>query len=161
MKSILPFNIDINYELLKDFVECNKSKFKTYVDYRPIQGAKWKIYKTDTCEYGQEILKKLQLKGNPRFYILLANTTLDPHVDLGTQCSVNFLINEKNAPITIEGKDYWYKNALINTSRIHSVNNNTNTDRYIFKISIFDQTFDQVCKHFYELQKKSILQILD
>jgi len=161
MKNILPFKMDINYQLLKDFVECNKNKFKTYVDYRPIQGTKWTIFKTDTCEYGQKILKKLQLKGYPRFYILLANTSLEPHVDLGTLCSVNFLINEENAPITIEEKDYWYKNALINTTKVHSVNNNTNIDRYIFKISIKDQTFDQVCNHFYELQKKSILQILD
>ena len=31
MKNILPFNMDVNYKLLKDFVECNKNKFKTYI----------------------------------------------------------------------------------------------------------------------------------
>ena len=80
----------------------------------------------------------------PRFYFLKKDTVIPEHIDDGTKCSINFLLNSKNpAPVTIEGVEYYYKNCLLNTQKIHSVKNDTE-DRLLFKLSIFDDDFETV-----------------
>ena len=82
-------------------------------------------------------------KVDGRFYKLDANQYLAPHMDNKTQCCINFILNDNPAPITIQDIPYTYKQALINTRMSHSVRNG-NTDRILFKISIFDLAFDEV-----------------
>jgi hypothetical protein len=82
-------------------------------------------------------------KVDGRFYKLDANQYLAPHMDNKTQCCINFILNDNPAPITIQDIPYTYKQALINTRMSHSVRNG-NTDRILFKISIFDIAFDEV-----------------
>lgn len=106
---------DLNSELVKTYVEDFKFKYK-------IPG-----------------------KVDGRFYRLKANTTLPMHIDSGTKCSINFLLNGDGAPVIFESGEYVYKQALLNTSIMHGVVNG-DKDRIIFKISIFESTYDEV-KH--------------
>ena len=50
------------------------------------------------------------------------------------------MLSQNNAPIKIEGIDYKYKQALINTQLMHSVSN-LDEDRIIFKLSIMNLSF--------------------
>jgi len=83
-------------------------------------------------------------KVDGRFYRLKANNTLPMHIDSGTKCSINFLLNGEGSPVVFENiGTYVYKQALLNTSVMHSVVNG-NKDRILFKISIFEMEFDNV-----------------
>jgi hypothetical protein len=52
-------------------------------------------------------------------------------------------LSDDNTAITINDKDYFYKNALLNTTQPHSVKNG-NKERLLFKISILNESFEAV-----------------
>ena len=99
--------------------------------------------------YGFQIDLSTSFTGEDSFDVSIdagttdANTTLDQHTDHGTLCSLNFILNNNTAPINFDGTTIHYKNALIDTTKLHGVDNN-NCDRLLFKMSIFDETFEQV-----------------
>ena len=119
---------------------------------------RWKDAMTSTIvsEYCNEIKRMFMLPGrvDGRFYRTEPNITLPPHVDGSasrperTQCSLNFIINDNNGEVTFydKGKEtsYTYKQALLDVTQVHSVKNNDNTDRILFRISIFHVCFDEV-----------------
>tara|TARA_R110000796_G_scaffold211562_1_gene327710 strand:+ start:464 stop:793 length:330 start_codon:yes stop_codon:yes gene_type:complete len=87
-----------------------------------------------------------------RFYTSKPFVIAHAHVDgkqgsERTQCSLNFILNDNTAGITFhdKGKEtlYTYRQALLDVSQVHSVKNN-DTDRILFKISIFHVCFDEV-----------------
>jgi hypothetical protein len=84
-----------------------------------------------------------EVDGRPRFYWLEPNAVIPEHVDNGTQCSINLIITEDAAPITIDGTEYHYRQALLNTTVPHSVQN-SDKERIMLKISIFDETYQQL-----------------
>jgi hypothetical protein len=84
-----------------------------------------------------------QVLGKPRFYWTAPNSCIPEHVDNGTQCSLNFILSPDPAPITFYGIDYYYKQVLLNTTLPHSVNNGP-IERVLLKISIFDETYQQL-----------------
>ena len=90
-----------------------------------------------------KLMKDLQIEGKPRFYWLKENTVLPEHVDNGTQCSVNIILTDDAAPVTFSGIDYYYSQALLNTTVPHSVTNGPK-ERILLKISIFDETYEQL-----------------
>lgn len=90
-----------------------------------------------------KIMQDFEVEGSPRFYWLEPFATIPQHVDNGTQCSINLIITENPAPITIEGVDYTYHQALLNTTLPHSVSNGE-TERIMLKISIFDETYESL-----------------
>ena len=52
--------------------------------------------------------------------------------------------------------DFKYKTALLNTSEEHSVDNRNYSDRYIFKISFFNHSYEEVKEKIiaYEIRTK-------
>ena len=83
--------------------------------------------------------------GRPRYYRVAANSVLLPHIDYGTTCSINHILNDDAAPITfVDHGEFEYKTALIDTTIMHGVNNLEKLDRYLFKISFYDMTFEEV-----------------
>ena len=90
-----------------------------------------------------KIMQDFEVEGSPRFYWLEPFATIPQHVDNGTQCSINLIITENPAPITIESVDYTYQQALLNTTLPHSVSNGE-TERIMLKISIFDETYESL-----------------
>jgi hypothetical protein len=90
-----------------------------------------------------KIMQDFVVDGSPRFYWLEPFANIPQHVDNGTQCSINLIITENPAPITIEGVDYTYRQALLNTALPHSVRNGE-AERIMLKISIFDETYESL-----------------
>lgn len=91
-------------------------------------------------EYIDKILCDFEVDGSPRFYWLEPFATIPQHIDNGTQCSINLIVTENPAPINVDGVDYTYRQALLDTSLPHSVTNG-DTERIMLKISIFDETY--------------------
>ena len=116
-----------------------------YEDYRGIND-RWKIARLKECDYANYLCDLIGIKCKPRFYLLEPNAVLNPHVDFNTICSINILLNYENpAPVTSEGIEYSYKQCVLNTQKIHNVTN-TNEERILFKMSIFDSNFMEVCE---------------
>jgi len=143
---LLPINYRFDTEAL--LREANQKEFAVYEDTKHGKTDGWNILKDDIpqgliqakefCEfYGLE-------EGSPRYYKLEANHYLMPHVDFNTTCSVNHILSNESAPVTILGEDYHYKTALLNTSVQHGVNNIGKEERLLFKISFFESTYEEI-----------------
>lgn len=92
------------------------------------------------------VVKTYNIKGkvSPHFYFLQRKSILRNHVDLNTKCSINHVIQGGSAPVTYpEYGEYEYETALLDTGKLHGVINKEE-DRILFKISIFDETYEQV-----------------
>lgn len=103
----------------------------------------WKIIR-HTFPYASYIIEKLgfsEYDVRPRYYILNKKTTLKMHRDNGTLCSVNFILSNDPAPVNIEGVNYHYKQALLNTQANHGITESSQYDRILFKLSIMDCDF--------------------
>lgn len=150
---LLHLNYKIDKKLLVDEAYRLKSEAKEYTDSR-YPGLKMDYWLISHCahDYINGILNDFQINGKPRFYWLKPFATVPEHVDNGTKCSLNFILTDNASPITFGDKDYYYESILVNTTRPHKVVNNENL-RLLFKISIFDQTFEQVA----ERNKKYLL----
>jgi len=144
MLTALNYPIDIKY-LNKKY---NSSTF-TNLKYFSFPVRNLYISKIKDDPYVNMILKDLNLDGSPRFLKIKANTSLFPHIDNKTKCSINFLLDDYKDPIVFgifpPYKKFYYKSAIIDTSKFHSVKA-TNYDRKIFKISIFQESFETICK---------------
>jgi len=79
-------------------------------------------------------------------FLTPANKTLNWHIDKGTKCAINWVINKPLTDAVLEYKDgsYIYKAAIVNTSRKHRVTN-LEFERILFKVSCFDMTYEELC----------------
>lgn len=143
---VYPFDFLLNYDRLLLDVDFNIGKAVPYFDERLSQPVdNWLILKAVKSDYIQKIIEFFEIPASPRFYILEPNTTLPEHVDLNTQCSINFVLGDDNpAPVLFGQEKYFYKNAVLNTTLPHSVINDSR-ERILLKLSIFDLTYEQVC----------------
>ena len=133
-----PFDIDILHE---EYLRAEKH-FKPYSDHRG-SADWWKIAKWD-FKYANELMDFFEIKGSPRFYFLGKNQHLPKHKDNGTECALNVVLNKNiKSAVTYDNANYYYRSALLNTQKEHEVFNGPE-DRMLFKISIFDETFEQV-----------------
>ena len=150
---ILHLNYKINKQLLLEEAYRLKSDAKEYTDSR-YPGLKMDYWLISHCynDYVDSIMQDFQVKGKPRFYWLKPNAVVPEHVDNGTLCGLNFILTDNASPIRFGDQEYYYKSILVNTTIPHSVVNNEH-ERLLFKISVFDQTFEQVAEN----NKKYIL----
>ena len=56
-------------------------------------------------------------------------------------------VNGNTAAIRYRDRPYSYKSAIINTQEEHMVRNN-DKERILFKISIFDKSYEEICNQF-------------
>lgn len=140
--TILNYPLDIA-ALLQSAAHA-KLHAEPYTDsrYPDCEKEDWHIGKY-TDAHVDKILHDFEVAGSPRFYWLEPFANLPQHVDNGTECSINFILTENPAPITIGGVNYTYQQALLNTTVPHSVTNGE-TERIILKISIFDETYESL-----------------
>jgi len=143
-------NIDFDYDIF--FKEYNRIKH-CEVDYS--RGGKsaphWRVIRDKNLnsklsyDYAESLKKRYGILGrtNVSFYRLLANEVLPWHIDTGTKCAINFILNGDASPISYRSGNYTYKQALIQTDIEHMVTNK-NKDRILYKISIFDMDFKDV-----------------
>lgn len=155
MDGIKPLQIQFDIErLLLEYDILVKSE-KPYSDPNGKKSSTWYTIRLEdmTSEYCNQltnnIKKEYNIKGraDPRFYRLKANSLLPWHIDRGTQCSINVILSDTYAPVHFKINNkilkYNYTVALLNTQIEHSVPS-FDKDRLLFKISIFDETFDSV-----------------
>jgi hypothetical protein len=138
----LNYKIDKN-QLLKEAAEIKKSAV-AYTDsrYPDLKLEDWLI-NHHSSEYVNKIMKDFGVIGKPRFYWLKPYAVIPEHIDNGTLCGLNFILTNHASPITLNNKDYFYESVLVNTTIPHSVTNNE-YERIMFKISISNESFEQV-----------------
>lgn len=144
MEPLIHLDYELNRELLlREATEARKSAVN-HADprYPDMLFEEWQISHF-TSEYIQQIINDFGIKGKPRFYWLKPFAVIPEHTDNGTKCSLNFLLTDNPAAITINKKDYYYESILLDTTQPHSVVNNE-TERLLFKISIFDEDYASV-----------------
>ena len=144
---IYQFIPNIDYTVLLQEAQ-NTGGYNSYFDpISKIDVITWKI-KHITSGYGLKISQYWAnyLKSNsckPRFYNLEKGASLGFHKDRGTLCSINYVLSGKNGGIVFEDGIIVYECALLNTQSLHSVPSQ-NENRILFKVSIFDLSFEQV-----------------
>jgi len=102
----------------------------------------WKISRYSS-DYIDKIISDFDIAGRPRFYWLEPHTVIPEHTDNETKCSINFILSDNPAPITINNNEYYYKQALLDTTIPHSVKNGSEL-RLMLKISIFNETYQSL-----------------
>lgn len=101
--------------------------------------------------------KLLKADARARYYWLKPNRQLWWHTDAGTKCAINYVLNGNDARVqfSVAGEDlegpppddfneYEYKAAILDVTKYHSVPNDSDTPRILFKISIFDKSYEDV-----------------
>ena len=137
-------NYPLDRQALLESAKRARATARPYTDtrYPGLQMDTWHIgHYTD--KHIEKLMSDFEVNGKPRFYWTEPNSIIPEHVDNGTQCSLNFILSDDPAPITFYGQDYYYTQVLLNTTLPHSVTNGP-AERILLKISIFDETFEQL-----------------
>lgn len=144
--NICIFDYPFDIEILKLY--WDNQQFEGYTDKRYDKTLEtWRISRSEMFPYAQELCNLFNIKnGKPRFYMLEKNSILPMHTDLNTTCSLNIVLSDNPAPVKFEDREYTYKSCILNTTHMHGVENKGD-DRELFKISIFDQSFDEMCEN--------------
>ena len=148
---MLKYLYELNYEydnslLLKEAMEGGWDNFKDPSNNHVFQH--W-YYKKVVNGYAQEVTNffsdKINVNIKSRFFHQKAGWSLEFHKDRGTQCSINFILNNTTDCISFKDETYFYKCALLNTQEEHAIINPQN-DRIMLKLSIFDKSYYEVLK---------------
>ena len=154
---------DLNYDIDKKYcmsvLQKQLKNEEIYQDPKHGVANNWKVVRLEQFNYADKIIEDVGLKDfvkdyRSRFYLLEANSYLKTHIDYGTKCSLNFIIDGGQSPVTFEDEmelmpdpnsrfSYLYTSCLFNTSKPHGVSND-GPKRILFKISIFDKEYDEV-----------------
>lgn len=126
-----------NIEFQKPFVELNDNVIENFY-----------ILKIND-QYLNELLEKIGVDARPRFLMMKPGCKLPYHKDAGTQSAINILL-EGHDPINIEGKNFYYNQALIDVQQRHTVN--VTTHRLVFKFSFFDINYELLKQRLKEIQ---------
>jgi hypothetical protein len=139
-------NYPLDTRVLLESAAKAKLQSEPYTDsrYPELRLDQWHIGRY-TDEHIEQVMEDFEIAGKPRFYWLEPFAKIPEHVDNGTQCSINLILTDTPAPITIEGKEYTYQQALLNTTLPHAVLNGP-VERVMLKISIVDETYEQLAK---------------
>jgi hypothetical protein len=146
LEPLIHLNYELNKSKLLKEAQLAKCASQPYTDsrYPTLSLEKWLIGHWNS-EYIDRIMADFEIIGRPRFYWLEPYAVIPEHVDNETTCSLNFILTDYPAPITIEGKEYTYQQVLLDTTRLHKVINNEH-ERIMLKISIFDESFSDLAK---------------
>jgi hypothetical protein len=146
MGPVFHLNYKIDKQKLLSEADQIKDKAVGYTDsrYPDLKMEDWLIG-SHSSEYVDQIMKDFDVVGKPRFYWLQPYAVIPEHVDNGTLCGLNFILTDQASPISFGEKDYYYESILVDTTLPHSVKNNE-YERIMFKISIFNETFEQVAE---------------
>jgi hypothetical protein len=143
-ENILIFDYQFDIAKLKEEFKNFQNKLETYKDPR-YNVPNFKVARGITFPYADELCNLFNITARPRFYTVDPNSELGQHIDHGTTCSINILLSDNSAPVNFEGKEYTYKQCLLNTQKMHGVINGAD-ERVLFKLSIFDEDFETVAK---------------
>lgn len=138
---LLDYPLNVDRALIE--AEHVRHQAKSYVDERlPAPIDQWQIVRHNSS-FVQKIMDDFGVNGKPRFYFQEPHFKLPVHVDFNTTCSINFVLSDNAAPVDFDGRQYYYRQALLNTAIPHSVQNGPE-ERILLKISIFDISFEEL-----------------
>lgn len=146
MSPLIHLNYPINKQQLLEEAEYSKRQALPYTDPRYNRTFPDWLMCRHMSDYTKQIMRDFEVVGKPRFYWLAPNAIIPEHTDNGPTCSINFVLSDGVAPITAEGVDYFYTQALLNTTIPHSVTNGV-SERILFKISLFDANFEEMAEN--------------
>lgn len=139
-------NYPIDYNWWSKEAERLKLEAKPYTDKRyNITVSDWLTHSFDHTPESWAICNDFDVKAKARMYWLFPGAKIPEHIDNETQCSLNFVLSNNPSPITIEGEEYYYRQALLNTTAMHGVNN-VNEERVLLKFSIHDISYEELAK---------------
>lgn len=146
MGPIIHLNYHVDKQRLLEEAANTKKDAVGYTDsrYPDLKLDDWLINHHES-DYTNQIKKDFGIEGKPRFYWLQPYAVIPEHVDNGTLCGLNFILTDHASPITFGNRDYFYEAVLVDTTIPHSVKNNEH-ERIMLKISIFNETFEQVAE---------------
>ena len=144
---------EIDYEYDKKMLlreAEDREGYEPFVDPKTGTVIKEWLIKRDVSGYGRticdEFMRILNVPIKPRFYIQEKGFTLPFHQDRGTQCCINFVLSTSRDPIVFRHSyntfKFQYEKALVNVQEEHMVEA-SREDRYLFKLSIFDISYDE------------------
>lgn len=144
MEPVLHLNYKIDKQRLLDEAAAVKHTAVSYTDSRhpDLSMDDW-LVGHHISEYVKKIMSDFKVTGKPRFYWLQPYAVIPEHVDNETLCGLNFILTDQSSPISFGDQHYFYESILVNTTLPHSVVNNEH-ERILFKISVFNETFEQV-----------------
>jgi len=140
MDKIYKFNF--NYDriaLLNDLKNTKLYDNNSYDD--PYNPAWLKGLALDNCKEANRIKNKLKYVKDAVFFVQPANTVINPHTDNLCKCSLNILLNDADAPIIIEGEEFFYRCALINVNKYEHEVPASNKDRLLLRYT-FSEPFE-------------------
>ena len=141
---LIHVNYDLDIAKMKEIAEATYPSASFYTDDR-FPDADFSWWKIGKCEHPelQKIADDFGIECDARFYWQDPHSYLPPHIDNGTQCSLNFVLSDDPTPVTVEGLDYYYTAAILNTTLMHSVQTGNNP-RLILKFSIFNKSIESI-----------------
>lgn len=146
MKPLTHLNYPLDKDRLLVLADSIEDSADPYTDsrYPGLVLDSWLMLKHND-DYIDKIMKDLGVNGSPRFYWLKPNSSLPMHVDNNTTCSINFVLTDNPAPVKVENTEYIYDQAVLDTTKLHGVDNGDEV-RIILKISIFDESYEDIVK---------------
>ncbi len=145
MPSIVKLDYPINRNALLIDAEKARETAELHGGPKTQEAGKWLISYYENARI-KKIMKDLNIKGKTRWYFIGEDFYVEPHVDTNTaKCAVCFVLSDNASPITIDGQDHQYTQALIDVQRVHSVKK-SNEERIILRFSVEDKDFDTVAK---------------
>lgn len=155
----IPYNIEKEI-YLKDFWDNFEQQSACLTDGR-LRAPKtyFKIIR-NTEFLDQETKRWSRLLGadaRARYYWLKPSRQLWWHTDAGTKCAINYVLNGNDSrvqfsvtgedlegPAPSEFNEYEYNAAVLDVTKYHSVPNDSDLPRILFKISIFDKSYEDI-----------------
>ena len=149
-KNCLPINFDLDTEYLYKEALKRPRKVFYYPKIGKVDGYHYAPYEPEWLK--DYIQRNFNIRGkfNMKFVFLTpGNRVLNWHVDKGTKCAINWVINKPLNDAVLEYRDgkYTYKAAIVNTEKEHRVTN-LEFERILFKVSCFDMTYKELCTRY-------------
>ena len=131
------------FAVLKEEFYLHENKARKYsagdktLDYLDII----RLSDVEDCKYANIIANslaaKIKCEVKPRYVRQVANTSLKPHVDYGTNVCINVLL-QGTAPIVFEHThEFNYRCAVLNVSKTHQVD--SLDERLFFRLSMNEE----------------------
>tara|TARA_B110000977_G_C11084140_1_gene493952 strand:+ start:2338 stop:2841 length:504 start_codon:yes stop_codon:yes gene_type:complete len=155
----IPFNID-KEKYLEDFYNNFDQVSACFTDGRLRSPKSYFKIIRDTVFLDQETKKWSDFFGadaRARYYWIKPNRQLWWHTDAGTKCAINYVLNcngsrvqfsttgeDLNGPPPAQYSEFEYRAAILDVTKYHSVPNDSGLPRILFKISIFDKSYEEI-----------------
>lgn len=157
--TLLPYNLE-KEKYLEDFWAHFEQESACLTDKR-IRSPKSYFKIIRNTKFLEQETKKwselLHADARARYYWLKPNRQLWWHTDAGTKCAINYILNGNTARVQfsetgedLEGPppekfyEFSYDAAILDVTKYHSVPNDSDTPRILFKISIFDKSYEEI-----------------